>query len=241
MQSISLNQRKYCLNNGDVSAWRGLLALILCILPSACGAPPPRLYPITIRVQDEDMAPLSGAAVKANGEQLGMTSRNGLLQIRLKGAEGDMQSVSIRCPDGYRTVNETRSVTLRSFSDIANGLAAKGPTLNWQCEPAERLAALVVRASGQPNIPVRLHGRELTRTGSDGTAHTLLRLPPGSNLRVALDTTARPELRPQSPERIFQVEDRDTIFTFDQQFIESKRPVHRKAPESKRLVPYRIH
>ena len=228
------------LSNRTASVYRGIAYAALSTYLTACEAHPPRSYPIAVRVLDDDASPVAGACVTANRQSLGTTNSDGMLEIQLKGEEGESLSLSIHCPAGYRASTETRTVVLRSFSRLSNGPTSKGPEIRWRCLPTERLAALVVRTPGQPDLPITVHGREIARTGRDGVAHALLRLAPGTNFRVALDTSTHSELRPQSPERVFQVGDRDMIFIFDQQFAVRRRPARRKPAGPKRYIPYRI-
>jgi hypothetical protein len=216
------------------------VALFAWLWLVACETPAAKTYPMTIQVRDEDLSPLSEVRISVNGGMIGVTDERGLLQARLTGQEGDLLSISARCPAGYRNSSETRNVILRSFDHLNAGPAARGPELDWRCLPAERLAALVVRAPGQSGLPVVIHGKEVTRTRPDGVAHALLKMAPGSSLRVALDTSNRPQLRPRSPVRAFQVEDQDAIFIFDQEFTAQRRPARRKPLEPKRNVPYKL-
>jgi hypothetical protein len=245
MQLILLIKEKTAIYTPYNRIWRVTCALYLWLCLAACDPPPPTTYTVTIKVQDDESVPLAGARVAAGSEASGITESSGILYLKLKGEEGDTRSITVKCPNGYRTGGETRSVVLRTFSGLGNKQTTNGPELSWQCLPTERLAALVVRAPGQSDLAVRLYGKEIARTSPDGTAHALLRLAPGSTLHVALDTSTRPELRPQSPEKTFHVEDQDTILIFDQQFTEFRPPpvrvrVHRKPAEPQRIIPYRI-
>jgi hypothetical protein len=182
----------------SVSTYPVICALSLCLCLTACD-PPPNTFPMVIKVQDDESSPVAGVPVEISNQAVGVTDSNGILGINLTGEEGDAHTITVRCPAGYRTVNETRSVVLPSPSELE---ATKALEFDWQCLPRERVAALVVRARGQSGLPVYLSGKEVARTNSDGIAHALFRLAPGpgSNLHVALDTSARPELSPRSPE-----------------------------------------
>jgi hypothetical protein len=89
------------------------------------------------------------------------------------------------------------------------------------------MAAVIIRAGGQAGLPVKLLGREVTKTDSMGIAHTLLSLPPGATFRLTLDTSSDPSLRPKSPTVTFVVPDKDDTLLFDQ-------PFERIAPPPKR-------
>ncbi len=221
----------------------------------------PELYPVEIRTYDEHGDPLAQVALSADGNPLGHTDESGTLDVALTGREGKTVVLSAQCPEGYRNNLQDRRLKLRRFSRLDDTRAvpavqriASAVLVSWQCLPKKRLAALVVRASGQQDMPVVIDavrtpvdtGRNPTgamaRTGPQGTAHILLELPPRSEFRATLDTSARPDLRPVSPVRSFPLEDEDTIFVFDQKFEHSPRPKkpRRRRPKPRRHIPYRI-
>jgi hypothetical protein len=67
----------------------------------------------------------------------------------------------------------------------------------------------------------------------------LFKLPPRASIRVSLDTSERPQLRPENPQRTFQLEDRDAVLVFEQKFAE-KLPRRPAKPKPLTSVPYRI-
>jgi hypothetical protein len=87
-------------------------------------------------------------------------------------------------------------------------------------------------------LPLLINGDRMGDTGVTGLAHIPVSLVPGTSLRVTLDTSADPRLRPVNPSRRFAIEDRDSLLVLDQAFAaEKSKPVFPRH----RDVPYRIH
>lgn len=61
-------------------------------------------------------------------------------------------------------------------------------------------------------------------------------------LSASLDTSGRPELKPQKPSRVFELTERDAILIFDQSFATPKRARMARPPRAaaKRHIPYRV-
>lgn len=218
----------------------GIVLSLLSFILIACEPIKPNTYPITVRVLDEDYTGLPGAPISVSKKVVGLTDAAGSLQTQIIGREGDQVQISARCPTGYRVLTETRNVVLRSFTQLPNGRAVGGPELIWECDPVERFASLVIRAPGQSDLPILVEGKEIARTNPDGAAHALIRQPPESEIRVTLDTSRKPELRPQNPVRAFQIKDQDDILIFDQDFHLQRRAADAKKRKPLRIVPYRI-
>ena len=202
----------------------GLLAFA-----AACAAEPQRTkFSVTFTVNPDE--PLPGVTVSLDGgKTLGATGKDGALRVTLSGREGTTVPFRVRCPDGYRQPSSMPVLTLRRFKGLDP--AGVGIKVNIQCPPAERLAALVLKA-GRPDLPVIAQGREVARTDADGVAHALMSMPPNSTFRVVIDTSEKPALRPQSPATTLTVADADEIFLIDQQFQEEAAP--RPAPPVKK-------
>src|SRR5690606_22177825 len=101
--------------------------------------------------------------------------------------------------------------------------------MRFECRARARAVVLVVRAKGEANLPVRVHGEEIARTNARGVAHVPLRADRGSTLRVTLDTGARPTLRPQNPTATFEVGERDAVFVLAQEFARPEPPPRKRA------------
>lgn len=199
------------------------LGLVALAALAACAAEPPTpTFPITFIARAD--RPLAGVSVAIEGGRpLGTTGPDGLLRVALSGREGTTVPFRVACPAGYRAPREMPVLTLRSFVGIDPSAAARGIQVSIDCPPAERKAALVLRA-GQPGLPVLARGREVARTDADGVAHALVVLPPNSTFRVVVDTSSRPDLRPESPATTLAVADSDEIFVIDQGFAVEAKP-----------------
>jgi hypothetical protein len=207
-------------------ALSGLLALV------ACAAEPPNpTFPVTFVARAD--RPLAGVAIAIEGgARLGTTGDDGILRVTLSGREGTMVPFRVACPDGYRAPRAMPAMTLRRFVGFDPAAAARGIRVSIECLPSERMAALVLRA-GQPGLPVLARGREVARTDADGVAHALVVLPPNSTFRVVVDTSQRPDLRPESPATTLAVADSDEIFVIDQDFA-VELPARPPAPPPRR-------
>lgn len=219
-------------------------ALALALGASACDSPPKAAsFPVTFTANPKQ--PLAGVDISIEGgKQLGATGSDGTLHVTLTGREGTTVPFRVQCPDGYRPPAEMPVLRLRHFTGLDPATAARGIEVTIDCPPAERMAALVVRA-GHPDLPVVAQGREIARTNDAGVAHALLRLPPSSTFRVVVGTGDRPQLRPQNPETTLTLADADEIFVIDPGFQlakvepppEPRRPPRRKKKRRKKKEP----
>jgi hypothetical protein len=203
--------------------------IAICLLAAACASEPQRTkFSVTFTVNPDE--PLPGVMVSLDGgKALGATGKDGALRVTLSGREGTTVPFRVKCPDGYRQPATMPVLTLRRFKGLDP--AAAGIKVNVECPPAERLAALVLKA-GRSDLPVVAQGREIARTDADGVAHALMSMPPNSTFRVVIDTSQQPALRPQSPATTLTVADADEIFLIDQQFQEDAPP--KAAPPAKK-------
>lgn len=155
---------------------RALVALSLLGAAPGCGntAPPP-LYPITLRVMS-DSRPLPGAAVVIAGRELGATDAQGRFRMETVGVEGTSVEVVVRCPAGFRSPAQPLAVVLRSTVQLDQTQRGQGIETTAQCPPTQRIAAVVVRVPGRPNLPILYENREITRTDLQGIAHMIFRV-----------------------------------------------------------------
>jgi hypothetical protein len=215
------------------------VALLMCL---ACSAPKLTRYRVTARVLSDTQEPILGAEVFDGNKLLGQTDKQGKLVIELQGNDGQIKTLSVECPNGYRIEQAKKPVTLLTLQLLDKERAAQGQQLDWRCIPTERLAVLVVRTPEQDLLPVTIHGQAVAKTDKNGIAHALLRLPPGTKFRARIETASNPKLVPQNPERTFAVKDRDALFLFEQRFAEKKVKRKRRARKKQhaRHIPYRI-
>lgn len=180
--------------------------------------PPPPSFQATIRVEGDPGQPLAGTQIVFKNKQIGVTDAAGVLQFKLKGSEGQVFDLNVKCPDGYESPTKPVSVTLRKLAD-----PKAQPEYRVQCPPSLRTVVVAVRAENGPNLPVVYLGKERTRTDQSGAAHLVLQVPPNQVLQVKLDTSESKSLKPESPTQTFEVKQADDVFVLDQTFkIERK-------------------
>ena len=212
------------------------------LLITACAEPPPPPeHHFVIRALS-DGVPVPGATVITNGQRSGETDEDGEVRVGLTGPNGALVSLDVECPDGFRSPTDVRPLRLQTFEGLSPEHEQQVIRRTVTCLPTERGAAFVVRTVGFTDLPILIRGREVARTDASGAAHFSLRLRPNRSVRVRIDTSARPELRPQNPESTVQMPDRDELFILDQPFElqdAPRRPRRRRAPSGPNL-PVRI-
>jgi hypothetical protein len=211
-----------------------LVATSLSRLVFACAdhAPPDERFALVLRAFASDSA-VEGVRVWADGRQLGTTSRLGRLSAELRGQQGSAVELTLACPPAYRTEQPTRRLVLRRVE--ASAASSPRPLeLDVHCEPLQRAAAIVVLASGRGvgGLPIRVRGEVVGQTETDGSAHLLLSTAPHAPIRIELDTSNRPNLRPKNPVHTFRLTDEDRVLLIEQDFTTSARarPAHRPPP-----------
>lgn len=213
---------------------------------AACAAPParPATYPVAFLARAEDGAPLPGLRLAAAGRALGVTDAEGRLSAELSGREGQTVGLDAVCPEGFEGPLQKPALRLRTFESLEPGGRGR-LRLELTCRARERLLVVAVSA-GTKDLPILLRGEPLARTGAAGTAHVLLRVPDEGAVRLTLDTTAHPELRPQSPSRTFAAKRQDEFAVWVQTFEQAPKTPRKRSPRSaqpappKRYVPYRL-
>jgi len=209
------------------------LPALLVALIAAGGCYEPALageFQVIISGRSDRGDALAGVEIWGEGAHLGATNASGGLAVTIAAIEGTQFSLQAVCPRGYRSPDRPTALLLRGYRSLSN--RREPLEVRFLCRPAIRAAAVVVRAGGQADLPVRWHGREVARTDPHGVAHVLLELPPNSTFTVGLDASARPRLEPQNALFTFTIGDQDDIFTVDQPFVEKPEP-----PRARRKKP----
>jgi hypothetical protein len=186
--------------------------------------PPAKPFEAQVRVFSDPGQPLKGAEIYYKAKRIGVSDEAGVVNFRLKGAEGQVYDLSIKCPAGFQSPAKPLSVTLRKTADPG----AK-PEYQVDCPPVTRNVVVAVRADSGANLPVMYQGKEIVRTDQSGAAHLLLNVPPNQmfQLQLGTDGDAAKDLRPQNPTATFEVKNEDAVLIFDQKFsIERKRRVY---------------
>jgi len=214
-------------------------AAVLSLL-AACSCseavPQPERFAVVLRAERASGEAIAGARAWADGRALGATSELGVLRAELHGREGTAVELTAACPPAYRTEQPARRLVLRRVRAPAGARA--GPLqLTVHCQPLERAAAIVVLATGRHAgaLPIRVRGEIVGQTESDGSAHVLISAAPHAPLRVELDTSARPDLRPRNPVHTFQLDEEDRILLIEQHFVGAATPVRPPRPSAQAL------
>jgi len=191
-----------------------------------------RGYEFAIRVTGDPGHAVPNAVLTFKSQPVAKSSANGLAKLSAQGQEGETLEFGVTCPDGYRSPASPLAVRLTRLGD-----SARMPEYQITCAPALRNVVIAVRAENGGDLPVKYLGKEVAHTDATGAAHFLLRVEPGSELEVELDTKDRHALKPQNPTVRFLARSADDLFVFDQPFVvtrdarhvfvtKSKGPVH---------------
>jgi len=191
--------------------------------------PPAASYEVVVEVQGDPGQPLAGAWLRWGEQDLGGTGPNGTLALRIRGTPGRRVAISVDCPEGFESPAEPLTFGLR----IRTSDPSSRPRLQARCPPTLRDVVVAVRAEGGAGLPVRHLGEEVARTNRFGVAHVHLRLPPGQELELELDTRMDPDLSPTMPSATFEVGEQDAVFLFDQKLTRKARPKPPPGPRPK--------
>ncbi len=200
------------------------LVVATSLAVSGCGALAPSPKPefrALVRVEADPGQAIAGARVHYRDREVGVTSADGSVVLSLAGSEGQVFSLDVRCPQGFRSPDKPISVTLRRTLERSSQ-----PEFRVSCPPAMRKLVVAIRAINGPDLPVVVLGRERTRTDASGAAHVVVESPPDARLQIQLDTSQRKDLLPINPRVTIEVEDADEIVVFEQKF-ERQRPKYR--------------
>jgi len=182
-------------------------------------------YPLQIAAQTDVDEPLAGVRVARQGVVLGSTDPSGRVSIALTGDEGDRVALDITCPDGFLSPSEPVVAGLRHL-----GPGSPAPTFEVACIALVHSFVVGVHAEYGTHLPVLHLGKPVGHTDALGVAHVLVRAPRQAQVSLTLDTSGRPDLRPQNPTLTFVAPDRDELVLFEQELVELKAPAPRRAP-----------
>jgi hypothetical protein len=198
-------------------------------LSSCADPPPPAPFQIFVKVESDPGRPIPGATVSRGDKTLGTTDVQGRALLTMNGAEGEITSISVQCPEGFQTPPKPVGVKLTRLVD-----KGKVPEYTVSCPPTVRRVVIAVRAENGPSLPVLYLSKPITKTDENGAAHFALAVSPGAQFQVALDTAERKDLKPSNPSKVFVVSERDEVLLFDQKFDVEKKYV---PPPPKPYVP----
>ncbi len=198
------------------------------------------IFAFQLRVQTDMGDVVPNAVLSRDGTTLGHTDARGTREVNMTGKEGQRVLFEVACPQGFRQRRASQQVVLRPVAALTRGSDARRREVTLTCVPVTRFGVLVVRVAGAHGVPVLVDERMVATTNAAGIAHVPLSLVPESSLRVSLDTSAVPRLRPANPSQRFVIEDRDALLVFDQTLTEVKQPQRRKHGRTRDL-PYRLN
>lgn len=179
-------------------------------------------YAVLVRAVDDLGRPLADVQLSAAGQALGATDAQGQRALSMPGVEGQRVDLVASCPVSYTGPRE-RPAFLLKRTRAPQGSSSEQPIeVNLTCDSTNHVA-LVALQTGQGNLPIMLRGQVVGQTSELGTAHVMLREPAGSSFQLTLDTSSRPELRPESPTHVFTVTHQDAFSVWDQPFELEKR------------------
>ena len=208
-----------------------LVALVAACASSACGGldpPVQKPFQFYVKVESDPSHPLTGAFVLRNNLSIASTGMDGKAMITLKGKEGDVTDVVVKCPDTFQSPTKPLSVRLTRLAADES----KIPEYLVSCPPSTRRVVVAVKADNGPNLPVYYLNELITRTDASGAAHFALKVPPNTSFTVRLDTSENPKLKPPNPNRTFGVGVSDDILVFEQKFqAEKARYVAPRGPQ----------
>lgn len=210
-----------------ISGW-----LISAAVGCNAGAGHSETFAVRVRAVDDYGMPLPNLQLALGTGSLGATDDSGQRTFRVPGKEGQRVELSAACPEAFHGPRERPTLLLQRATGPDG--ADKPSELVLTCEANEHVAVVAVKT--QPNLPIVLHGQTVARTGPAGTAHVMLREPPGSAFQLTLDTGNRPELRPENPSRVFTVTQQDAFAVWDQPFETGKKPAPKKRVHAKRTA-----
>lgn len=179
-------------------------------------------YAVLVRAADDLGRPLSDVQLSAAGQALGATDAQGQRTLSMPGVEGQRVDLVASCPASYTGPRERPAFLLKRTRTPQGSLSDQPIEVNLTCDSTNHVALVAVQ-TGQANLPIMLRGQVVGQTSDLGTAHVMLREPAGHSFQLTLDTSARPELRPENPTHIFTVTHQDAFSVWDQPFELEKR------------------
>jgi hypothetical protein len=225
-----------------ISSW---LILGMSVLFAGCSgsAPPPVPFKVELGARSDDGEPIAGALFTSGTKRLGTTDARGVLERAIPGTEGQTLPVGATCPEGYEGPKGPLSVRLSNNVRSVGATGPKPTRLDVTCKRKTRQVVVVVHAPGGADLPVLVEGVAANTVNPDGSAHVLVEVDTSvKSLAVTLDTSARRDLVPKNPRRLFDLDGGDALLVMDQTFHGQARPKQRVVsdPRPRRHIPTRV-
>jgi hypothetical protein len=202
-------------------------------------------FSVVFTAVSDNGSPASGTKFSTGNSTLGITDVKGRVAVSLTGTEGQSVPLTVTCAVGYVSPEEAPVLRLKEVRKV-NQPEPSPIHIDTVCERKSRDVVVVVRTSNTTPLPVDIAGKTAGETGSDGTAHFHVSLDREvRSLSVSLQTSNQPNLRPQNPSRVFELDGRDSVLLVDQsfsteRFTRTKRAVSTSYVTPKKRVPQRI-
>lgn len=178
-------------------------------------------YPVLVIARRDDQDTVPEVQLLLGSKVAGTTGPQGSVQLSLKGAEGDLVALTVKCPETYASPEKPVVVGLRR---MASG--SPPPKFEVQCVPLLRQIVVGIRTENGANLPIRRLNQVVGQTDASGVAHLLLQASPREAVTLTLDTRGDDTLRPQSPTLTFSAPDRDELILLEQKFTVKRKVVH---------------
>ncbi len=180
-----------------------LVALVGC---GQQAAPPPP-FVIVVRAESDPGTPLEGVAIAPPSGEPQITGPDGTTPVMLRGSEGEVFTLKVECPDGYRPAPPLQ-VSIRRTANLDRRVE-----YGVACPPLSRTLIVAIRAENGPNLPVMRLGAKVAQTDESGAATLVLAVHPNEAIDLRLDTSdkASADIRPQNPTQSLVAPDRDDV------------------------------
>jgi hypothetical protein len=204
-------------------------ALIAVAALSACSEEAGK-FPVVITVVTDDGKPMPDLPVTIGRSPAGRTDAEGKLKVRVVGKEGQKLTVGVTVPKGFRAATPDSTLVLRRLAGVDESNGRPLPIEHVvKLSPLEREYAVLVRV-GVAGLPILTFGTQQAVTNDKGVAMFLYRGAPGDELQVKIDTSAKPELRPQNPQSNFLLVAKPEAYVVKEKFTVYKAPVKHHKP-----------
>ena len=193
------------------------------LAPDASSAAP---YALTLAATGEEHEPLAGVRVFDADALLGATEETGSLELQLQGREGDRVPLRIECPESFRSPPQPLVVGLWQPSP-----GSPDPTFEVECVPLVHSYVVGIAAENGAHLPISYLNEPLAETDDFGVAHVLVRAPSQEQVSLTVDTSDRPELRPQSPSLAFVAGESSELVLLQVKFVAPRPPRTRRVAQ----------
>jgi hypothetical protein len=187
---------------------------------------------LLVEVTDDNDKPVQNAEIYMNRVK-NLTDISGSLSFALKGKEGAVIPVSIKCPSGYSIMDQHEKLFFIKKLVPIEGSKDKilQDVIKFRCMSETKSHVLVVRTNEIKGLPVLVTGKKVAETDNSGVAQVAIKGPPGEEVEIVIDTSARSDLKPQMPSRQLQLPVQSRFIVFDQSFYKNVKKIKKRRPE----------